>query len=152
MGLFGLGRGEPVAFEFSLEVQSLSPWSSQRPVRRLALRWQRGSKVRFALAVGDVRCAAAASDMPPPVANTVQRSGVSRAVHPRSEANKLPGAPLTYDFNETLNVPATLYKARCLTLPDSALPTRLVALQTRPTLMHDSRVPLRAAPRHVLLS
>jgi hypothetical protein len=43
-GLAGLRRGEPVAFEFAVQVQTLEPWPSaeQRPVRRLALRWARG--------------------------------------------------------------------------------------------------------------
>jgi hypothetical protein len=47
LALFGMGRGEPVSFLFILEVQTLSPWSSLRPVRRLALKWQRGTKVRL---------------------------------------------------------------------------------------------------------
>jgi hypothetical protein len=39
------GKGEPVAFEFSLHLQTLAPWPRSRP-RRLALRWTRGSKAR----------------------------------------------------------------------------------------------------------
>jgi hypothetical protein len=45
MGLFGLGRGEPVSVEFSLGLVSLTPWPANPPLRRLAFRWQRGTKV-----------------------------------------------------------------------------------------------------------
>jgi hypothetical protein len=48
LALLGMGRGEPVAFEFSLKVETLTPWPamSRRPLRRLALKWSRGAKVR----------------------------------------------------------------------------------------------------------
>ena len=45
-------------------------------------------------------------------ASPPQRFGVSRAVHPRLEDAAPRGAPLTYEFDDTLVVPATLYKAR----------------------------------------
>ena len=47
LGALGLsGKGEPVQFEFTLFIRTLAPWPSNRPPRRLALRWTRGSKVR----------------------------------------------------------------------------------------------------------
>ena len=124
MGLFGLGRGEPVHVEFSLGLVSLTPWPANPPVRRLAFRWQRGAKVR--------RCAPrrlfltrrptkalpawvlirrAPLTVPRPWL-CPQRFGVSRAVHPRLEEAAPRGSPLTYEFDDTLVVPATLYKAR----------------------------------------
>ena len=49
LGALGLtGKGEPVAFEFTLYIRTLTPWPSDRPLRRLALRWTRGNKARSA--------------------------------------------------------------------------------------------------------
>lgn len=121
MGLFGLGRGEPVSVEFSLGLVSLTPWPANPPLRRLAFRWQRGTKVRCAPACcrpTHTRMAVSLLICEAPHALTLsraslpQRFGVSRAVHPRLEDAAPRGAPLTYEFDDTLVVPATLYKAR----------------------------------------
>ena len=123
MGFLGLGRGEPVSFEFSVGLVSLTPWPSTPPVRRLALRWQRGSKV----------CSLCMHAVPTLRANTspmrrTQRSGVSRAVHPRPDDKPF----LTYEFSDTLLIPATLYKVRpCLQLRSSAWRARGSSCSTR---------------------
>ena len=112
LGALGLsGKGEPVQFEFTLYIRTLSPWPSNRPPRRLALRWTRGPKARTPRPRARIARTAALTRRHCPA--TPQRHGNTRAVHPLYPDDDEPeDAPLTYEFKEQLHVPATLYKAR----------------------------------------
>lgn len=124
LGALGLsGKGEAAQFEFTLYIRTLAPWPSQRPLRRLALRWTRGSKARPRASAA--RHPRAPLTLPCPLSLRAQRHGNTRAVHPLfPEEDEPEGAPLTYEFKEQLHVPATLYKAR-------AAPRRPLADRTR---------------------
>lgn len=81
------GRGEEVPFVFEVLVQGVAPWPQlgSKP-KRLALRWKRGKK-----------------------------EGTTQARWPlpsEGEGSAPPLLPLTYQFDERISVPATLYKAR----------------------------------------
>ena len=110
------GKGEPVAFEFTLYIRTLAPWPSDRPTRRLALRWTRGNKARSPTRVPRITTALTRQFR-------AQRHGNTRAVHPLLPAeDEAEGSPHVYEFKEQLHVPATLYKARQPPRPAHARP------------------------------